>query len=186
MWKGFVVGIVVTVAVAALVIWFVGREGIVSAAALNARPLPLENWMAQTSLRANLVRNAPQGRIPVPVNEDTLIEGAKVYAVNCIVCHGTSTGDAGATPIARGMYPAPPQLASHGVEDDPPGWTFWKIKNGIRWTGMPSWQNKLNDRDIWAVTLFLSQMNRLPPAVQQVWQEVRQFAFSSPVGSPPH
>ncbi len=185
MWKGFFLGIILTVGVAALVIWIVGREGLVSAAALNARPVPLENWMARNSLRANLIRNAPQGRIPIPNNEDTLITGVRLYAVNCIVCHGTSTGNAGATPIAKGMYPAPPQLASEGVEDDPLGWTFWKIKNGIRWTGMPAWQSKLNDQQIWALTLFLSQMNRLPPAVQQVWGEVRQYAFSNPVGSPP-
>ncbi|HEX5278713.1 MAG TPA: cytochrome c, partial [Micropepsaceae bacterium] len=132
-----------------------------------------ENWMAGNSLRANLIRNSPTGRIPIPVNEDTLIMGVKEYAVNCIACHGTSKGNAGATPIAKGMYPSPPQFASEGVEDDPLGWTFWKIKNGIRWTGMPSWQNKLNDQQIWTITLFLSQMNRLPPAVQQVWQEVR-------------
>ena len=174
MWKGFVLGIVVTVFVATLIFWIVGRGGFISAAALNARPLPFEAWLAETSLRANLVKDAPQGRIPVPNNEDTLIKGVKLYAVNCIVCHGTSKGDGGATPVARGEYPAPPQLASHGVEDDPPGWTFWKIKNGIRWTGMPAWQNKLDDRDIWTITLFLSQMNRLPPAVEQVWQEVRQ------------
>lgn len=174
MWKGIILGVVVTVLVAVLVIWIVGREGIVSAAALNARPVPLENWMARTSLRASLARNAPHGRIPVPVNEDTLIEGVKLYSVNCIVCHGTSTGDAGATPVAHGEYPAPPQFASHGVEDDPLGWTFWKIKNGIRWTGMPAWQKTLKDQEIWKITLFLSQMNRLPPAVEQVWQEVRQ------------
>jgi len=186
MWKGFVLGIVLTVGVAALAIWVIGREGIVSAAALNARPVPLENWMARNSLRANLIRNAPQGRIPVSNDEATLIEGVKLFAVNCIVCHGTSKGNATATPVARGMYPAPPQLASDGVEDDPLGWTFWKIKNGIRWTGMPAWQNHLKDQEIWKITLFLSQMNRLPPAVKQVWQEVRQYELSNPVGAPPH
>jgi mono/diheme cytochrome c family protein len=80
-------------------------------------------------------------------------------------------GNAGATPIARGEYPAPPQFASEGVEDDPPGWTFWKIKNGIRWTGMPAWGDKLKDPEIWTITLFLSNMDKLPPASQQVWQE---------------
>jgi thiosulfate dehydrogenase len=180
MWKGFVLGIAVAALVATLFVWIVGRGGFISAAALNARPVPLENWLARTSLRASLIRNAPQGRIPVPNNEDTLIQGVKLFAVNCIVCHGTSTGDAGATPIALGEYPAPPQLASHGVEDDPLGWTFWKIQNGIRWTGMPAWQNKLDDRQIWAITLFLSQMNRLPPAVEQVWHEVRQSTSTNP------
>ena len=39
---------------------------------------------------------------------------------------------ASASPVPRGEYPSPPQLASDGVEDDPQGWTFWKIENGIR------------------------------------------------------
>src|SRR5215472_1183838 len=30
------------------------------------------------------------------------------------------------------------QLATDGVEDDPEAFSFWKIKHGIRWTGMPS------------------------------------------------
>ena len=171
MWKAFVLGIVVTIVVAGACVWVVVREGFIEAAAAQARPLWLESWVAGNSLRASLQREAPKGRNPVKLTEDNLIKGIKLYSLNCIICHGTAKGDSGATPIARGEYPAPPQLASEGVEDDPPGWTFWKIKNGIRWTGMPAWGNKLKDDEIWTITLFLSNMDKLPPAPEQVWQE---------------
>ncbi len=173
MWKGFILGVVVVVVVAAACVWVVVREGFISAAAANARPVWLEGWVAGNSLKGTLSRQAPKGRNPVKLTEDNLIEGIKLYGLNCAICHGSAKGPATATPIAKGEYPAPPQLAKEGVEDDPPGWTFWKIKNGIRWTGMPAWQDKLNDRQIWTITLFLSNMDKLPPAPEQVWQEVR-------------
>jgi thiosulfate dehydrogenase len=173
MWKWFLFGVVATIIVAAACVWVIVQQGFLPAAAIGARPLWLENWAAGGSLRATLARQAPKGRNPVPLTEDNLIQGIKLYALNCSICHGTARGNASATPIAKGEYPAPPQLATEGVEDDPPGYTFWKIKNGIRWTGMPSWQSKLDDRQIWTITLFLSQMDKLPPAPEQVWREVR-------------
>jgi mono/diheme cytochrome c family protein len=69
--------------------------------------------------------------------------------------------------------PSPPQLASDGVEDDPEGWTFWKIKNGIRWTGMPSWKGALSDQQIWTLALFLKHMDKLPPEPEATWRGVK-------------
>ncbi len=63
-------------------------------------------------------------------------------------------------------------MATNGVEDDPEGWDFWKIKNGIRWTGMPSRKDTLTDSQIWTLALFLKHMNRLPPAAEAEWQKV--------------
>jgi hypothetical protein len=40
--------------------------------------------------------------------------------------------------MVKCLYQKPPQLATHGSEDDPEGISFWKIKHGIRLTGMPS------------------------------------------------
>jgi hypothetical protein len=55
-------------------------------------------------------------------------------------------------------------LGTDGVEDDPEGWTFWKIKHGIRWTGMPAWKDELSDQQIWTLALFLKHMDKLPTA----------------------
>lgn len=75
--------------------------------------------------------------------------------------------------MAKGENPSPPQLASDGAEDDPEGWTFWKVKHGIRWTGMPSWKSVLSDQQIWSLALFPKHMNKLPSAAEQVWQKVQ-------------
>jgi len=75
--------------------------------------------------------------------------------------------------VAKGLYPRPPQLATDGVEDDPEGFSFWKLKHGIRWTGMPSWGSTLTDEQIWTLALFLNQMDKLPSAAQQAWQKVQ-------------
>jgi hypothetical protein len=50
----------------------------------------------------------------------------------------------------RNTYPQAPQLATDGVENDSEGVSFWKIKHGIRLTGMPSLGASLSDRQIGA------------------------------------
>jgi mono/diheme cytochrome c family protein len=38
---------------------------------------------------------------------------------------------------------------------------------------MPSWKDTLSDQQIWTLALFLKHMNKLPPAAEQAWQNVR-------------
>ena len=172
MFRGFVLGVVVTVVVAAAVAYFVLRSGLIPANA-DAKPGRLEAWAAGTSLDATLEREAPTGPNPVPLNDANLLAGIQLYGQHCAICHGTAKGEASASPVAKGEYPAPPQLASNGVEDDPEGWTVWKIEHGIRWTGMPSWKAVLSDEQIWTLALFLKHMDKLPPAAEAEWQKVQ-------------
>lgn len=172
MFRGFVLGVVVTVVVAAAVAYFVLRSGLIPANA-DAKPGWFEIWAARTSLNATLAREAPKGSNPVPLSDDNLIAGINLYGRHCAICHGTAKGDASTSPVAKGENPAPPQLASEGVEDDPEGVTFWKVKHGIRWTGMPAWKDTLDDRQIWTLALFLKHMDKLPPAAAQAWQKIQ-------------
>ena len=64
-------------------------------------------------------------------------------------------------------------MATDGVEDDPESVSFWKVKHGIRLTGMPSWKSALSDQQIWTLALFLKHMDKLPPAAEQAWQKVQ-------------
>jgi mono/diheme cytochrome c family protein len=169
--RGFLSGILATLVVLAAVGYAVLRTGSIAANA-DAKPGGFEIWATGMSLRATLEREAPRGPNPVALTDDNLIAGIKLYAQNCVYCHGTAKGEASATPLAKGENPSPPQLASDGVEDDPEGWTFWKIKHGIRWTGMPAWKSALNDRQIWTLALFLKHMDKLPPAAEKAWQQV--------------
>ena len=171
MLKRFVSGIVLTVAVALIGGFVLIKSGLIPANA-DTTPGALETLVASTSLDATLERNAPKIANPVAMTDANLIAGITLYGQHCALCHGTANGQASASPVAKGLYPQPPQLATDGVEDDPEGVSFWKIKHGIRWTGMPSWSNKLDDHQIWTLALFLKQMDKLPPAAQEAWQKV--------------
>jgi thiosulfate dehydrogenase len=169
--RGFIAGILTTIVLALVGAYVLLQSGLIPANA-DAMPGGLEIWAANTSLDATLQREAPKGPDPVALSDDNLMEGVKLYGQHCAICHGTAAGDASASPVAKGLYPRPPQLATDGVEDDAEGYSYWKIKHGIRLTGMPSWAGALNDQQIWTLALFLKHMDKLSPGAQQAWKQV--------------
>lgn len=136
----------------------------------DGKPPALEKWMARTSLHATLKREAPQTPNPAALTGANLASGIHLYAAHCAVCHGAADGRASA--IAVGLYQHAPQLAKDGVEDDPDGIIYWKVKHGIRLTGMPGFSGTLSEQQIWQLTLFLKHMDSLPPAAAKAWKAV--------------
>ena len=178
MLKNMALGAAFTVAAGLFGAYLLVHSGLIPANA-DAKPGWLETWMAGTSLQATLRRDAPRERNPVTLSEQNLSDGVHLFAENCAICHGSAQGAASPSPIAKGLYQKPPQLATDGVEDDPEGVSFWKIKHGIRLTGMPSFRYSLSDRQIWTLALFLKHMDKLPPAVQQTWLQVRNWPVAT-------
>lgn len=179
MFKGFAVGVATTIVGGVVIAYVVLASGAIPAGA-DTGPLPLEHWAARTAMRATLAREAPKGPNPVPLTDANLVVGVRLYWKHCAICHGTARGDVSASPVAKGEFPKPPQLASDGVEDDPEGYTFWKLEHGIRWTGMPSWKGTLSERQMWTLALFLKHMDKLPPTAQQAWQTVTDRPVRAP------
>ncbi len=169
--RGFLLGFLATVVVVLGIGYLVVSDGLIPVGG-DTKPSGAEIWAAKTSLRATLQREAPKGPNPVALTDTNLIAGIQLYGKHCVICHGTAKGDASASPITKGLSPPPPQLATKGVENNPEGFSFWKIKHGIRWTGMPFWAGTLDDQQIWTLALFLKHMDKLPPAADQVWQNV--------------
>jgi thiosulfate dehydrogenase len=63
----------------------------------------------------------------------------------------------------------PPELFhGKGVTDDPPGETFWKVANGIRLTGMPSFTQSLSETQMWQISLTLANADKLPNSVTTI------------------
>jgi mono/diheme cytochrome c family protein len=147
----------------AVLLYFKARSPPVAVA---DKPFPFEAQIVKVPLSARIDREMPASA-PIPATPENLNAGAQLYQDKCEFCHGTadspsSTGDS--------MYPAAPQLwARHkngvvGVSDDPVGETYWKVKNGIRLTGMPSYEKILSDTQIWQVSLLLSVADKPLPA----------------------
>lgn len=173
---GFLLGIVVTLGVLLLGAYVTVTQGLIPASADAPTPRT-ERWAANTSLHA-VFRKLPAQQNPLPANDQTLIAGIKLYAQNCAYCHGDASGKATAT--ADGMYIRAPQLAAHGVEDDPDQVTYWKIAHGYRWTGMPGFARTLDQTQVWELTAFLKTMDHLPPAAEREWRKVRALGAIAP------
>jgi mono/diheme cytochrome c family protein len=137
-------------------------------------PLPQERLLTGMPLHARIDRELVKTP-PIQANEDNLVAGAQIYGERCAVCHGFH-----GKPSAFGsnMYPfAPPLWEMHhhgaetmmGVTDDPPGETYWKVANGIRLTGMPSYKGLLTETEMWQVSLLLANADKpLPPAALEI------------------
>jgi mono/diheme cytochrome c family protein len=105
---------------------------------------------------------------PIQADENNLVAGAQIYRDQCSACHGFYGKQSA---FGAHMFPSAPQLwnkhrnGAVGVSDDPAGETFWKVENGIRLTGMPSFKNVLSQDQMWQVTLLLANADKpLPPA----------------------
>jgi mono/diheme cytochrome c family protein len=130
---------------------------------------PMERWAAKHSLDTTIAREEPQPPYPYgPVTDAVIAAGAKGYMANCAVCHGSAGSDE--SNIAQGLYVPAPQFTKHGVDDDPAGETYWKIENGIRFTGMPSFKKTLTEEQMWQIAYFLKHGTAdLPPAADAAW-----------------
>ena len=145
-------------------------NGLVGANA-DAKPGNFERWAARTSLNAEIRREMVRTPNPVAETSANLRDGLKLYGQNCAVCHGNAS--AKPTTVAKGFYQRAPQLAEDGVEDDPAGVSYWKITHGIRFTAMPAFSKTLTDQQRWERTLFLQQMDKLPPAIDREWHALK-------------
>jgi thiosulfate dehydrogenase len=166
----------------AVLMWF--KYGAVPVAVADP-PLPQERLITQVPLEARIDRELIKTP-PIQPDENNLVAGARVYREQCAACHGLH-----GKPSAFGphMYPdAPPLWEKHhnndvvGVSDDPPGETYWKVSNGIRLTGMPSYKQVLTDTEMWQVSLLLANADKpLPPAALTI---LRGEPAPVPAGAP--
>lgn len=131
-------------------------------------PLPLERQIVSVPMSARIDREIVSTP-PIQPDEDNLVAGARIYHEQCAACHGFHGKP---STFAAHMFPSAPQLLEKhrngnvvGVSDDPPGETYWRVANGIRLTGMPSYNQILTETQMWQVTLVLANADKpLPPA----------------------
>ena len=173
----FLGGVIFTLIVLIGVGYIAVKTGIVPANA-DGKPAALESWVANTALKAALERDSKGLKNPVRPTDENLITGVHLYAENCAICHGAS--DAKPSNLAQGFYIEAPQFAKDGVEEDPEAASFWKVKHGIRFTAMPSFTTTLQDEEIWKIAMFLKQMDKLPPTVDDEWKKVPSVAATPP------
>ena len=103
------------------------------------------HWIFETAKEHSIKKHAEYIDRPVLNSDEIVQSGFEHYNNMCSGCHGAP----GKEP-AKGFYPAPPELADD-AEEFSSSELFWIIKNGIKMTGMPSFEGHLDDEEIWSV-----------------------------------
>lgn len=179
---GLILGVVLVPATAMLYFHF-GRPPV----AVADSAFPLERQIVGIALHSRIDTEAPKAP-PIEASPVNLEAGALIYRQQCAACHGLYPT---ASSFGGSMFPDAPQLWSPhgngvvGVSDDPPGETFWKVDNGIRLSGMPSYRRILNPTQEWQVALLLANADKpLPPAVISLMQQPLYAEPAVPAAAP--
>ncbi|MGA7921478.1 MAG: cytochrome c [Candidatus Acidiferrales bacterium] len=161
--RGFLIGLILGLLIIPIAFYFYVEMGQAPAAAWD-HPMPFEKFIARGGLAGRIKKEAPDRDLATFTPAD-LMTGAQVYKDNCAFCHGLPLQAPSAA--SQGMFPRAPQLFTEKetVTDDPVGVTYWKVKNGIRLTGMASFQKSLTDQQMWEVSALMARADKLPPDV---------------------
>ncbi|WP_414474518.1 c-type cytochrome [Microvirga sp. M2] len=112
------------------------------------------------SIKAHTAGESP----PDLADADVRARGLLLFDRHCRQCHGAP----GVAPdaIGLGMNPSPPNFAQMG-RDLPAPEIYRAVSNGIKLTGMPAWEFRLNESERWAIVALLNSSPALAPAEYQ-------------------
>jgi mono/diheme cytochrome c family protein len=144
----------ILVAIAAAIFVF---GGFLSVAESQDDPA-IVSWALAHVRAASVARHASEAP---PANLDdpaTVKAGARVYAtIGCVNCHG-GPPDANWAKWSEGLKPVPADLKVMATDRTAPE-LFWVIKNGVKFTGMPSFGLAgASDGQIWSLVAFIRKL----------------------------
>jgi mono/diheme cytochrome c family protein len=174
--RNFVSGILFTWIVLCAGGYWIFEKGYVNFAA-DQRPSDVESKLARSARDASADRRAPVRENPIAPTEKNLAVGAKIYLDHCAGCHGVPSNPESA--FSWSFYPPVPGFFK-GTPDLSEKQNFYAIQHGVRWTGMPAWGGTLPETQIWQVVTFLNNIQKLPPAAQNVFGSESATAPASP------
>jgi mono/diheme cytochrome c family protein len=141
--------------------------GIYNIAATEQHTGPVYKLLEVAMRQSIRVRTAA---MDVPDLSDTsrIREGFAHYRAHCLQCHGAP----GVAPdaLAYGMTPEPANLADT-VRKWKPEQIFWVVKYGIKMSGMPAWDYRMSDKEIWDTVAFVESFRYLSPVEYQAWAD---------------
>jgi len=163
--KNFVLGIIFTLFVLAIGVFWYAKTGRVNFQA-DVEPSGFERSFAMSAVDAATDRNSPNVKNPVVPTEENIVAGAHLYLDHCAGCHGVPSNPD--TQFARSFNPPVPGFF-RDAPDMPDNQNFYIIQHGVRWSGMPAWNKTLSDTQIWQVVTFMANIEKLPEPAKRVF-----------------
>ncbi|VTU27077.1 putative bifunctional cbb3-type cytochrome c oxidase subunit II/cytochrome c [Variovorax sp. PBL-H6] len=144
-----VLGLVAAAGAAAVV-----YGGLYNVAATSQHIQPVHTVL-ETAMRQSVRLRARAIEVPRLDDPQLVMRGAACFRAKCQQCHGgpgVAQGD-----IGKSMQPLPGPLvdARHHWKSRE---LYWVTKHGIKMSGMPAWEYRLAEEDLWAVVAFLERL----------------------------
>lgn len=162
----FLTGIAFTFLVLLVVLVWAAKSGAMDMRA-DQPPGFFERKLGMSALDASTDKHAPDVKNPVSPTEENLVAGAQLYVNHCAGCHGVPSNKE--SQFSKSFYPQAPGFFED-TPDMPENQNFYIIQHGIRWSGMPAWNQTLSDAQVWQVVTFLSNIQKLPPAALKAFE----------------
>jgi mono/diheme cytochrome c family protein len=127
------------------------------------------SWALATVRSASVTRHATD-QAPASLDDPATVKsGARAYAtIGCVNCHG-GPPDANWAKWSEGLKPVPADLKVMAKERTASE-LFWAIKNGIKFTGMPSFGLAgASDEQIWTIVAFIKSLPSTTDADYKAW-----------------
>jgi mono/diheme cytochrome c family protein len=129
-----------------LLLWLTAA-GVISTAAAPAKKKAPSNAELQAELN-KAPAEARSWQNPFAGQPQSVLAGRKLFKRHCAQCHGLD---------GAGKREEAPDLRSTAIQAAPPGVLFWKLKNGNRGGGMPSWSG-LPDQQRWQIVTYVKSL----------------------------
>jgi copper transport protein len=96
---------------------------------------------------------------PVAADAASISNGERLFAQNCVVCHGPQGRGDG--PQAGTLNPRPPNMAEPHTAYHTDGYLYNAITNGFPGSAMPAWGDTFTEREKWDLVNYMRQFNPL-------------------------
>jgi mono/diheme cytochrome c family protein len=116
--------------------------------------------MLDVAMRRSVQQRADEIALPPLEGPATIGRGLALFRQHCVQCHGAP--GVAPEPFALGLTPAAANLV-HTGRTWTPAEIYWVVKNGLKMTGMPAWEYRMPERDLWAVVAFVRTLPSLSP-----------------------
>lgn len=133
--------------------------------------------LLEVAMRQSVRWRAREVAEPPLSDERMALRGAACFQYHCVQCHGAPGVAQGA--IGQGMQPLPGPLVYAG-RNWRPRELYWLVRHGLKMTGMPAWEYRLTDAQIWELVAFMDRLPALSAAQYVQWQERAAQAGEAP------
>lgn len=126
--------------------------------------------MLETTMRQSVRLRARDIQPPSLDDAARIRRGAACFEAKCVQCHGAPGVSAG--DVGKSLQPVPGPLVD-ALQRWQPAEIYWITRHGIKMSGMPAWEFRLHEGELWDVVAFV---NHLPGLTPQAYAEITQAA----------